>query len=438
MTTLTIPSAGMRAAPTVSQRRVPPTMRGPVMVAVDTVPGATTLIAGRQIAHHIDVAVEAISVLEPLPMIPGSDNVLMLTPPYDAFRSIEHDRMVRRRLEQAWGDHVEWQLTVLEGDVARVIAEEARRRHASLIVMGKGQHARVDRVLGGEVALRVAMLSPVPMLAVAHDFDHIVSSAVVGVDFSVSSFVAARTTLALITGDRRNRGKLTLVHARPLAPIGMNDWATRYDAAVEPRFRHFVRMLAPYAGSDIDVETRIVDGSAVDRLLDLAAETHSNLVAVGTRGRTWWQRLFVGSTATSLLRKSGATVLIAPPPNALERVRLELMLEGRSSIDQPDDWDAALHAFSQRNRFRRARLEVVEDASSTNLEVENYQLTGATFDRASGRISLMMGDAEVPTQHLSHVIDDVINIDIIAANDGRDSTLLVQTLRGHAVLSFTD
>lgn len=422
-----------------SMRKIPGTMRGPVLLAIDTTPSAATLAAARAMAYQLDVPVHAITAIEPLPLLPSGEILTRLPPTYDDSRARDTDHVIRRQLMQAWGNNVDWQLEVVEGAPARVVTDEARRRNASMIVIGKGRHATVERLLGGEVTLRVAMLSTVPVLAVASDFLHAPSSAVVGVDFSVSCFNAARAALSILSAGSRRVCTLSLVHVRPPAPLGMNDWTGRYDDAVRPRLEHFVKLLEPYAGDEVRIEPYIHDGPAVDTMFDLSNDARADLLVVGTRGHGWLQRIFVGSTATSVLRRSQQSVLIAPPPAALERIRLEVGLEGHSVIEKPANWDAALHQFTERNRGRRARLEVVDPAvGPAALQVDDYAFDGATHDRMTGRLNIMMSDNQGVARHLSHGTSDVVSLEIVGGHDGRERALLIENLRGHVVLTFIE
>ena len=63
-------------------------------------------------------------------------------------------------------------------------------------------------------------------------------------------------------------------------------------------------------------------------VLQAAAERSADVIVVGTRGATKWQRLLVGSTAARLVREAPCPVLLArrgvrpgalAPPEALTR-----------------------------------------------------------------------------------------------------------------------
>jgi nucleotide-binding universal stress UspA family protein len=52
------------------------------------------------------------------------------------------------------------------------------------------------------------------------------------------------------------------------------------------------------------------DGPAAAAIVAAAAELPAELVVVGTRGRTGWKRLALGSVAEAVLRRAACSVLV--------------------------------------------------------------------------------------------------------------------------------
>lgn len=63
----------------------------------------------------------------------------------------------------------------------------------------------------------------------------------------------------------------------------------------------------------VRVESQVLDGDPVDRILRVANETNSDLIVMGTHGRTALARLLLGSVAESVLRKAPCPVLTSKP-----------------------------------------------------------------------------------------------------------------------------
>lgn len=63
----------------------------------------------------------------------------------------------------------------------------------------------------------------------------------------------------------------------------------------------------------VRVESQVLEGDAVDMILRAADETNSDVIVMGTHGRTALTRLLVGSVAESVLRKAPCPVLTSKP-----------------------------------------------------------------------------------------------------------------------------
>jgi nucleotide-binding universal stress UspA family protein len=59
------------------------------------------------------------------------------------------------------------------------------------------------------------------------------------------------------------------------------------------------------------VESQVMEGDPVDMILRGAEEMHSDVIIMGTHGRTALTRLLLGSVAESVIRKAPCPVLTA-------------------------------------------------------------------------------------------------------------------------------
>lgn len=70
----------------------------------------------------------------------------------------------------------------------------------------------------------------------------------------------------------------------------------------------------------VRVESLVMEGDPVDMILRAAEETNSDVIVMGTHGRTALVRLLMGSVAESVLRKAPCPVLISKPFLGTKRI----------------------------------------------------------------------------------------------------------------------
>jgi nucleotide-binding universal stress UspA family protein len=407
-----------------------PALDGPVLLASDGgAPTDATALAARAIAGHLGVRVDALGVLEPLPVCTIPYDTPLIPPDFEVQRRRRLEHAVVARLEPVLGSRADWRLDVRYGPIDRVIATVARERGTSLIVLGSGGHRAVTRLLGEEIPVQVIRHAACPVLAVAPDLRQPLRRAVVGIDFSAASIRAALTALALLDPGADGAALLTLVHVRsPFEhdyPI-LGSWAGAYDADIAARLTRLRAFLRPHVPPGVTLETRTRIGSVPGTLSEIADAMAAQLVAVGTHGPGWVERLLLGSVATTVIRQAGRTVLVTPAPSAAECVRLELAVAGDVALERPEEWAVALDAFTTRNLGRAARLEVSDPAlGGLTVLATSDAFTGAAYDRHDGAVALMLGDGTGDAGRLTHTIRHVRRVEIGAADEARRGEILI-------------
>lgn len=284
---------------------------GPVLVACDgtAVSHEALFNAGRLAASAFGGVLEVIGVCEPVPGVAAGMDVLPVPAELDEARRATMLDDLRRAVRISAAGDPSWPIAVLTGSPARVLAGEAERRGASLIVMGIGRHNPLDRLFGTETTLATLRESRVPVLAVGPEFPAVPSRAVVGLDFSVASRQAARLALHLLAPG----GHLTLVHVRPRFEHPSADWQAwdvEYGRTLPPLFDQVRAQL--HVPDGIRVDTVAVRGDPAPALLAFAQQANADLVAVGTQRHSPLERLVVGSVATRVLRTVRVGVLAVP------------------------------------------------------------------------------------------------------------------------------
>jgi universal stress protein A len=136
----------------------------------------------------------------------------------------------------------------------------------------------------------------------------------VPVDFSPQSTLAVNNGIALA---RRFRAKLTLLHVvEPpgaiLYTLHLYTAPAQADQAemerMEQAEKKLPQLVSPEDQDDLDISFIVRFGEAEHVIKTVAAEEHSDVVVMGTQGRSILGRLFIGSVALGLLRTLGIPV----------------------------------------------------------------------------------------------------------------------------------
>ncbi len=140
-------------------------------------------------------------------------------------------------------------------------------------------------------------------------------------DFSGPSDLAFRMACALA---RDFGARLVVLHVVEF-PANVYPEATRHE---DPALRHpalwdQVRGLRP-PSPDVPVDYRLADGDAAAEVVRAAAETGSDLIVMGTHGRSGLKHLLMGSVAERVVRNAPCPVLTvkAPAPAPAEAAAL--------------------------------------------------------------------------------------------------------------------
>jgi hypothetical protein len=126
-------------------------------------------------------------------------------------------------------------ISVEIGAPAPVVARTAARRGAGLIVVGRGRHSAIDRMLADETALRLMQTARVPVLSVPESYTGLPRRALAAIDFTSYSIDAARSASALLEPG----SELHLVHvSADHGHHGLGTWRhADFGAAVQQEMR---------------------------------------------------------------------------------------------------------------------------------------------------------------------------------------------------------
>lgn len=140
---------------------------------------------------------------------------------------------------------------------------------------------------------------------------------VVATDFSENAGVALAWAEQLA---RQHHATLVLVHAFTAEPHAAPEfvaWPQKHSDAIRSSIeQQLLRQTNTARASGVTADSELGLGAASDVVLAAAERRGADLIVAGTRGRTAWKRLLLGSTAARLIRKSRCPVLTVRPKDA--------------------------------------------------------------------------------------------------------------------------
>jgi nucleotide-binding universal stress UspA family protein len=211
-----------------------------------------------------------------------------------------------------------------EGEIAEEILGLSQTIGCDLIVMGTHGRTGVRRLLTGSIAEAVLRRACCPVLALrCPDFAPQAQRARVilhPTDFSECSESALQVARSLA---RDQAARLVVLHVTPNKGLIEGTIVVLGDPLAD--WKSLEEILGRVEGPDLQhpVEVRIDQGDPSTEIARAAAELACSLIVMGTQGRTGLGRLFMGSVAEAVLRKSPCPVLVVKAPRPAPAPTLE-------------------------------------------------------------------------------------------------------------------
>jgi len=233
------------------------------------------------------------------------------------------DSLVRERVEEAASmvdPSIDTKTHACIGTPAPEIVATARSCGASLIVMGAVHHSQLERLFIGSTANRVIRLSRIPCLIASSTTPaRRILAAADDSPFGESAIHAA-LSLAAATG-----AEVRCVHvAREPSDAavknleeGLESHASELGehlAAFVKQARERVADFMPDGMRPSEISISLRFGDVCEEILGEVRDYEADLLAVGTHGRGFVARQFLGSISEQLLERSPVSVLVAPGP----------------------------------------------------------------------------------------------------------------------------
>lgn len=407
---------------------------GPIVVASDTTAASDAAIPlADAVASCLHADAILLSVVEPMNVpIYGVDGMVV------SMENAEETRDQRKSAAQAQQMRmrpgaVPWPVTIGSGEPAHEVTRHAHDLNARLIVVGRGRHHGVDRLLGGEAVLRMLQLGDTPVLAVEPTLTSPPRRVVVATDFSPFSLYAAQVAMTVAAPD----ATIWLLHVGPpfdeTVPF-LHERAERYREMSAAAFARMRSVLPDGRRSFQDV---VLTGSAPDALLEFLHAHDADLVVSATHGYGFLRRMVLGSVAATLIRRAPCSVLAVPgSAHSVAAARAQRIPNASTRHFEAGALDGELAGFTTRNSGRRCTVEV--DTSELGAQVlgHDLMLAGASFDHHSKSVAIMFGASTLKGMHLTHSISGVTGIDLSGTAGGSDQVLRIAHTDGQTLLTL--
>ena len=207
---------------------------------------------------------------------------------------------------------------VVEGDPFDGILRASDEVKPDLIVMGTHRKQLLRDIFQGTTIERVIRKGSVPVLMVNNEaqktYDHVVAP----VDMSDASANALRVGIS--TGLIDERGA-TLLHAfwapaKSKLRLAGSDQTSIDSYVADERQRTADEMSAFLAAnglSDTKWSVQLREGEATQVIAEMVAQTHPDLLVMGTHGRSGLLKALIGSVTEQVLRSVSVDILAVPP-----------------------------------------------------------------------------------------------------------------------------
>lgn len=191
-----------------------------------------------------------------------------------------------------------------------------------------------------------------------------------------------------------------------------------------------------FEGMNAEVQTKVLCGHVADEVIKEATEQQSELIVVGARGMTRFQRMLIGSTSDRVAKHAPCSVLTVRPTGLSSEknrpLRVVVGVDGSETSRRAVEQFASFHwgesveieALAVLPRIRSFRMDLVEEADPF-LEQQRRDLVRAldqassVLSRTGAQVSTKLIDAESIVEALLTVAEQAAADLIVVGCEGK-------------------
>jgi len=278
-----------------------------ILVAIDG--SKTSMNALREFVNFSRADNPDITIVTVIPPYDGDLNALWVDNIDSAIKK-QCDAAISDALKIAQEAGVTVRAVCEEGEIHERIVALADTENYDLIVMGKKGMSLIEKAFVGSVTARVIGYSRQDVLVIPYGAKLAWDNLLIATDGSVYSEAAAMKAIK-IAGQHHSKVKaLSVVDVTVEFMLRAQEvYNSRVKKAEE--ITNGIKTRALSMG--VDVEPIVRDGEVYKTIIDVAKECQTDMIVMGSLGKTGIKRLLMGSTAERVLGHSSFPVLIVKP-----------------------------------------------------------------------------------------------------------------------------
>lgn len=287
-----------------------------ILVATDGQPQSMgALRCGRDLALKLRLPLEVVSVCEPTAVFgyEAADLVAGVMQEMATAASNIRRGQVLAQLAAAGVDG-DPPIRIEIGAAAATIGRVAFETGARSIVIGRGRHTTVERMIGDDTGLRLMQSAQVPVVSAPVEYGELPTRVLAAVDFTSYSLDAAQSAATLLPiGAELHVVYVSADHfSVDLRSWREEEWMRAMSEETAGKLDAVVAKLSR-AHPGLIIRAHVVEGRPVQAILRLAEDLEVDMLAAGTSGYGFLGRLLMGSVATQLVRRARCMTLVAAP-----------------------------------------------------------------------------------------------------------------------------
>lgn len=259
------------------------------------------------LAQHNEAKLHIVHVIPPVMTVPGRDTGEIVKSAHDESRM-----RLARMVNTAKGSGIAASAEVRFGEIDREILKAVDEQKANLVVAATHGRRGFQHWLMGSVCERLVRMVPVPILTVGDVRKAAgqpnIKRMLIAVDFSEGSADVVSHALSIAQECLAN---VMLLH---VADFTTGDVAQGYQQSVmQGMRREMEKLVSDDARRWCDIATRVEFGIPYRVILRVAEQGNTDMIVLGTHGKSMLERTLLGSNAERIIRGARVPVLAIPP-----------------------------------------------------------------------------------------------------------------------------